>query len=652
MKRIFFLLLSALVVATSFSAAYPNSQPAKAYSNSNMIDDVVFDNAGTMSTASIQAFLNQFPNSCLKNYSDEYPNDYFSYGGAVSAATVIRRASDLWGINPQVLLAKLEQEENLVTGNAGCALWRYVSAVGFNCPGPTRSAVFRGTPVTTCVQNDVNMGFSRQVTKGAWLLKWGKERALGNLNWLVPDDASYYYGGPMTQGVRKRSASAAAVYYDGYWNGVPMGSGATASLYNYTPYLGQAFSGIFESFFGAGTTSAKARDYSLYSSTQSVLWTNPGQVITNNDIQIKNTGTTTWYPDGNVPPGEQPTRLALAGYKNTPFADTSDPAWMGTQNQIKMTLPTVPVPPGEYARFIFRLKGPSNQFLNNYVNHFIPVKDGVAFYPDKNMHFITHNIPPNYQFVSATSPPQTMLSNQTSTQTIIIKNTSQIPWYADGSAPPGVNPVRLAGYQSNPYANLLDPSWLGTTSNIKMAPSQVNPGSNASFTFSYLAPFSGQNQYYKFVPVMMNTGAFNDIGMAFSTNTPSPNYSYQYISSISPPATMSPGSKANVQLVLKNTGNTIWRNDDNASGLPTTHLGFVKPLDHQSTYYQSGNQGWLNSIRVKLTTPTVAPGENGIFNFEITAPNNPGTYTDWFSPVIDPIRWMPDIGMGFKIKVE
>ena len=237
-------------VLLAFSINPVTTISAEAANNSRMISDQVFDSSATMSASDIQAFLNKFPNSCLKNYTDEYPNDYFSYGSQVSAATIIRRASDLWGINPQVMLTKLEQEENLVTGNSGCQLFRYVSAVGFNCPGPTRDAVFRGTSLVTCVQKDENMGFSRQVTKGAWLLKWGKERANGNLSWLVPEDAAYYYGGPMTQGMRQRSSSSPSIYYDGYWNSVYVETGATASLYNYTPFFNQSFSSVFSSFFG------------------------------------------------------------------------------------------------------------------------------------------------------------------------------------------------------------------------------------------------------------------------------------------------------------------------------------------------------------------------------------------------------------------
>lgn len=218
---------------------------ASAYNNNNLIDDAVFDNSGTMDVAGIQNFLNQFPNSCLKNYSAAYPNSYFSYGGAVSAATVIRRVSDLWGINPQVILTKLEQEESLVRGNAGCAGWRYNSAMGMGCPdgGACPAPQYAG--------------FSQQVTKGTWQLKWNKEAAVGNVNWQ--DNGDLTYGGKMTPGNRKRCNACPVVYYDGYYTMdgtlTQMGNGATASLYTYTPHVPSSFPVLFETFFGPGSTS-------------------------------------------------------------------------------------------------------------------------------------------------------------------------------------------------------------------------------------------------------------------------------------------------------------------------------------------------------------------------------------------------------------
>lgn len=232
-----------------------------AATNERMMDDAVFDDSQSMQATDIQNFLNVFPNSCLKNYNDEFPYDFDTYSGSTSAAWIIRRASDLWGVSPKVILAKLEQEENLVTGSAGCALNRYVSSVGYSCPGPVLYNVpYAGTYIDTCVikknQNEQyvpayeSMGFTRQVTKGAWLLKFAKERSIGNINWLNNSNITYY-GKFVNPGLHKRCASCADIYDDGIFNGADIQTGATASFYNYTPYLNQGLDEIYEKWFGS-----------------------------------------------------------------------------------------------------------------------------------------------------------------------------------------------------------------------------------------------------------------------------------------------------------------------------------------------------------------------------------------------------------------
>jgi hypothetical protein len=241
MKKI---LLPIALVVLAITLFLGNSQSAKAYSNNNLINDAVFDNAATMSAADIQVFLNKFPNSCLKNYSSTMPDAdpykaYFTYGGSGTAAQIIRRVADVWGINPQVILAKLEQEESLVRGNAGCPEWRYNSAMGMGCPdgGACPAPGYEG--------------FTKQVTKGAWQLKWNKEAANGNVNWQGNGDLTY--GGKMTQGNRKRCNTCQSVYYDGYYSMdgalAHMDTGATAALYTYTPHVPSSFPGLFQTFF-------------------------------------------------------------------------------------------------------------------------------------------------------------------------------------------------------------------------------------------------------------------------------------------------------------------------------------------------------------------------------------------------------------------
>ena len=254
MKKVFFLLL----LATIITAPFLSTREAGAYSNNNLIDDAVFDNSVGMGAIDIQNFLNldRFPNSCLKNYSSSYPNDYFSYSGVVSAATIIRRAADLWGLNPKVILAKLQQEESLVKGDAGCSAWRLNSAMGYNCPDSTGC-------------DPRYAGFSQQVTKGSFQLKFNKEVSTGNPNWQ--ENGNIAYGGYMTQGYRQRCLSCVplsyrdSIYYDGYATidgySVHMDTGATASIYSYTPHVPSSFSAVYEDLFGQGSTSAYPLGY-------------------------------------------------------------------------------------------------------------------------------------------------------------------------------------------------------------------------------------------------------------------------------------------------------------------------------------------------------------------------------------------------------
>ena len=214
-----------------------------------------------MDANSIQNFLNQFPNSCLKNYASSLPDAdpykaYSNYAGTATAAQIIKRVADVWGVNPKVILAKLQQEESLVKGDAGCSAWRYNSAMGYKCedssPCDPRYA-----------------GFTQQVTKGTWQLKFNKEASLNNNDWQGNGDVPY--GGFMTEGNRRRCATCTNVdyggiayrtliYYDGYTtldstNIVHMDTGATASLYSYTPHYPSSFPSIFEALFGVGSTS-------------------------------------------------------------------------------------------------------------------------------------------------------------------------------------------------------------------------------------------------------------------------------------------------------------------------------------------------------------------------------------------------------------
>ena len=323
MRRILNLIPALLLIASTLF--FLPARWAHAYSNNNLIDDTTFDNYKSMSASQIDSWLNNFPNSCISSrsgFTASEPNAYtpvsgfvdghYQYGARASAGKIIYDLSHAYGINPEVLLTKLENEENLVTGSGGCSSWRYASAVGYNCPDsvtknnysytgtnpysagykdthslndgshlPTPLYYKNGSPVNSitgsCVEHNYNAGFSEQLVHATWMLSYSRHKSEGKTSWAVVtgnwnhcDDndtcsaslnipASYAcYPWLMTQGSFKRCPTdTSAVYYDGYTTidgkSVHMDYGATAALYTYTPHI-QSFDSIFAPWFGNPTT--------------------------------------------------------------------------------------------------------------------------------------------------------------------------------------------------------------------------------------------------------------------------------------------------------------------------------------------------------------------------------------------------------------
>lgn len=264
-KRIIYALITIIMmlpVSVLLSANKAGASPT------NLISDLVYKNEYTMDEASVQAFINQFPKSCLlpQNYPTNIspvsflePTSYFSYGSTpVSAAKIIYKVSRYYHLNPQVLLSTLEKEQGIVSGNTyygSCIPTVYNSAMGYNCPDGSENALKDYPNIgiyRTCVASEGNAGFSRQVNHAAWQLRFDQERSYGNTEW--GGDGSVYYYGRMTEGYRARVSGGTTTYYDGYTvidgQSIKLENGSTAALYNYTPHF-NSFERIFTNWFGS-----------------------------------------------------------------------------------------------------------------------------------------------------------------------------------------------------------------------------------------------------------------------------------------------------------------------------------------------------------------------------------------------------------------
>jgi hypothetical protein len=287
-----------IIVLTIAAVLAINPTPTRAFTKNFVMSDYVFDSSNTMTASQIDNLLNSYPGSCISTnngFTSPDPTGYnpsqgFLFGSNVSAGTIIYHAAQAYDLNPQVILTTLQKEQSLVTGSAGChhndpnPNWPFASSpqagktftctIGGSSQTCTYACSYAGGCITIATGYDCpgycrasSEGFSKQVIRATWSLKFGQQRSLGNTSWNVQkpgwdnsDDPLLGYSGPMTQGTLKRCGSCSAIYYDGYTTidgeSVHMDSGATAALYRYTPHFSgnQSFVNLFENTFNFGST--------------------------------------------------------------------------------------------------------------------------------------------------------------------------------------------------------------------------------------------------------------------------------------------------------------------------------------------------------------------------------------------------------------
>lgn len=242
-KRTLFTVITLAVLSISLY-----SVAAAKYSSSNLISNAVFTNTKTMTASQIQSFLNSKGGGMAKK----------SWNGK-RASDIIYKASQDWGINPQVILATLQKEQSLVTDPSPSST-QYRSAMGYGCPDQEKCKSEYGA-------------FESQVINGTWQLRFNYERANRNNSWYNP---------ATTYSCRSGDTNNNPPFYNnGLFPGnkvtfsstggrpsktITIANAATASLYCYTPHVGPfsetGYSGSynfvtsFESWFDSTQTSA------------------------------------------------------------------------------------------------------------------------------------------------------------------------------------------------------------------------------------------------------------------------------------------------------------------------------------------------------------------------------------------------------------
>jgi len=666
-----------LLIVSTAAAVIKAPRAYAAYDGSRLIDNNVFLDANSMNSAQIQQFLvdkgaglasMSFPLTCGAPSDTATMNAYAAVsapcGQTVPASTIIYYAAQIYGLSPRVILSTMQKEQSLTTA-VNPADWQINQAMGYGCPDS-------GNCSSTS-------NFFYQIDNGTWALRYHFERANRNNSWW--NNGSNVCGGSSIYRSTGLYAGATVTFKDD--NGTSyatytLANAATASFYCYTPHAynnpqglyglpvmgttGLYYSGSynFVSWFERWFGSTILKYYGFVSAINPPTTMEYGQLAVA-EVKVRNHMGETWYSDGNVPLGGHPFRLMMRGYQNSAFADTSDPAWLGTSNQIKMV--ETSVAPGAIATFRFSIRAPQIS-LNNSELNMVLVKDGVQVYDDLGLQFRVSSIPDYAYQVSAVDSPAGLLPGDAYYATYKLLNTGTRTWYNDSNvSATNPHPIRLATpyYIDSPFAYpITDPAWLGTKNQIKLLEPQVAPGQTGTFKAMLIAPYRRIDNYTHNFELVLDGVKFiagKRIPAAISVDTP--NINYLFVDAVNPPRIMRVGESATATVRIRNNGNTIWRNfnnkilTSNSIGIELGDLRLIMNAPvYRNTLFAAGYPEWLGTKnQVKLVEPVVGPGQIATFNITWQAPPITGNYTEYFLFGIDGYAIMKDLGLAYTVTV-
>ena len=236
------------------------------------------------------------------------------------------------------------------------------------------------------------------------------------------------------------------------------------------------------------------------------------------------------------------------------------------------------------------------------------------------------------------------------------KNTGNRTWSNTGANPVRVGSLRPTDHPSSFYES----SWLGYSRPTALKEASVAPGEIGTFEFWIQAPsVTSATNYSAYFGILAEGAAWMpDVGLYYGMRVSPPTYTWglvgqaAYTDDTKTTATgldrMNAGERKFISLVIKNTGNTTWSN----TGPNPINLGSTRPTDRASAFY---DPSWLAASRpARMKEASVAPGQNATFEFWMKAPTSAsgGNYREYFTPLAEGYKWMPDIGLNYAINVQ
>lgn len=170
---------------------------------------------------------------------------------------------------------------------------------------------------------------------------------------------------------------------------------------------------------------------------------------------------------------------------------------------------------------------------------------------------------------------------------------------------------------------------------------EITPGNIGLFEVRLTSGVKPKYETLKIAPIINGKTKLEKY-LLMPVNVMSPILSYEFVAAKWPKSFLKKGEKISGWVDLKNTGNIAWKNQGDVN----IRLGTDRTRDRKSLFLNPPDTR-IGFLKQKETPP----GSIGRFEFKLKAPEKPGNYEEFLTPVIEGVSWLTDTGMNFKTYV-
>jgi len=222
--------------------------------------------------------------------------------------------------------------------------------------------------------------------------------------------------------------------------------------------------------------------------------------------------------------------------------------------------------------------------------------------------------------------PASMTAGQGYTVTVTMRNNGTTSW------------TSAEGYRLNSRGPFDNTTW-GVNRVALAAADSIDPGDTKAFTFTMTAPATAGTYLARWSMANDAVGGFlattRDVNVVVTATPPPGTNGARFVSQNVPPE-MLPGQTYTVSVTVRNSGSTTWTDS-------SYRLGSQNPQD---------NMTWgMNRVSMGAG-PSVAPGEETTFSWDVTAPTSPATYNFQWRMRQSGVEWFGDLTSNVAVDVS